>query len=261
MDIAEIINGYYSNYNEDARLTSRYGAIEFFTTLRYIEKYLKPGMHVLEIGAGTGRYSHTLARLDYAVDAVELVAHNIEIFKANTQPGENISITQGNALNLSDFADETYDITLVLGPMYHLYTPEDERQAITEALRVTKTGGIVFVAYVMTDLALVNVMCNGTIKEIIKSGAVDTETFTAKLIPSEIFAPRRKEDIDVIMNGFDVERLHFVSTDGITGVIRQSILDMDEETYELYVKYHLTVCERPDLVGFASHTLDVFKKL
>ena len=76
---------------------------------------------MLEVGAGTGRYSHALARLGYTVDAVELVAHNIEVFRRNTQPGEAVTIMQGNALNLSAFADGTYDITLLLGPLYHLY--------------------------------------------------------------------------------------------------------------------------------------------
>lgn len=64
---------HYSSYNEDARLVSKHGSVEFLTTMHYIEKYIKPGDRVLEIGAGTGRYSHTLARQGYAVDAVELV--------------------------------------------------------------------------------------------------------------------------------------------------------------------------------------------
>lgn len=79
--------------------------------MRYIEKYLKSGDHILEIGAGTGRYSHALARQGYVVDAIELVEHNIEIFQKNTQADENISIVQGNALDLSVFPNDKYDIT------------------------------------------------------------------------------------------------------------------------------------------------------
>ena len=56
------------------------------TTMRYIDKYIKPGDRVLEIGAETGRYSHALARQGYAVDAVELVEHNIEIFRTISSP-------------------------------------------------------------------------------------------------------------------------------------------------------------------------------
>ena len=66
----------------------------------------------------------------------------IEIFKQNTIPGETITITQGNATDLSMFADDTYDITLLLGPMYHLFTTEDKLKALSEAIRVTKKNGI-----------------------------------------------------------------------------------------------------------------------
>ena len=125
METQNILNQFYENYDEDNRLSSRYGMVEYLTTMRYIEKYLRPGMRILEIGAATGRYSHALAQKGYRVDAVELMEHNIEIFKQNTKPGESITITQGNAKDLSAFPDDTYDMTLILGPMYHLFTEED----------------------------------------------------------------------------------------------------------------------------------------
>lgn len=113
-------------------------------------------MRVLEIGAATGRYRHTLAQKSYQVDAVELIEHNIEIFKQKTLPGESIIITQGNAMVLSAFADDTYDITLLLGLMCYLFTTEDKLKALSEAIRVTKKGGIVFAAYCMGDASVLS---------------------------------------------------------------------------------------------------------
>ena len=120
---------YYSSYDESGRLETKHGMVEFLTTMRYIEKYIREGDSVLEIGAATGGYSHALARRGYTVDAVELVEHNIEIFRQNTLPDEKITVTQGNALDLSAFPDGKYDITLLLGPLYHLYNDEDRRQS------------------------------------------------------------------------------------------------------------------------------------
>ena len=97
METLQALTQFYNNYDEEGRLLSKHGQVEFLTTMRYIEKYLRPGMRVLEIGSATGRYSHTLARQGYRVDAVELVQHNIDIFETLTQPGEDISIRQGNA--------------------------------------------------------------------------------------------------------------------------------------------------------------------
>ena len=81
METLQLLSQYYSSYDEDGRLDSRRGQVEYLTTLRYIEKYLRPGMRILEIGAATGRYSHHFARQGYTVDAVELVAHNMRSSK------------------------------------------------------------------------------------------------------------------------------------------------------------------------------------
>lgn len=130
MEENRYLSNYYENYDENSRLVSKHGMVEYITTMKYVEKYLGPGMQIIEIGAATGRYSHALARMGYHVDAVELVEHNIEIFKQNTLDGENITVTQGNAVDLSAFESETYDITLLLGPMYHLYNTEDKHKII-----------------------------------------------------------------------------------------------------------------------------------
>ena len=103
----EYLNNYYFQHDESGRLQSKHGMVEYLTTMRYLSKYLQPGMRIIEIGAATGRYSHALARQGYRVDAVELIDHNIEIFKNNTSDGEDITVTQGNALDLSDFNIET----------------------------------------------------------------------------------------------------------------------------------------------------------
>ena len=139
MEANQYLNDFYNHYDEDSRLLFQHGSVEFLTTMRYIEKYLKHGDKVLEIGAGTGRYSHALARRGHPVDAVELVAHNIEVFRQNTRPGESVTIAQGNALDLSAFADNAYDVTLLLGPLYHLYTQDDKRRALREATAETTT--------------------------------------------------------------------------------------------------------------------------
>lgn len=90
MKINQHLVDFYNNYDEDCRLEPKHGTVEFLTTMIYIEKYLKPGNRVLEIGAGTGKYSHALARQGYTVDAVELIEHNIELFRKNTLADENI---------------------------------------------------------------------------------------------------------------------------------------------------------------------------
>lgn len=261
MEAFDYLNAYYGNYDEDGRLLSQHGQVEFLTTMRYIQRYLQPGMRILEIGAGTGRYAHALARLGFAVDAVELIPHNIEMFQSNTLPGENISIRQGNALDLAGIANDTYGMTLVLGPMYHLYVMEDQLLALREALRVTKTGGILFVAYCVSDASVIDHgFKKGFAAQLIEKKMMDPDTFQTFSTPADVFELYRKEDIDTLMEHFQVTRLHYVATDLMTNHMREAVDAMDENMFALYLRYHFSVCERADMVGITHHSLDVFRK-
>ena len=258
----EYLKKFYMNYDEDSRLTSKHGIIEYVTTIKYIDKYLSPGMRILEIGAATGRYSHALAQRGFQVDAVELLEHNIDLFKKNIKDGEPVTITQGNATDLCEFENDKYDITLLLGPMYHLFTYEDKIKALSEAIRVTKKDGIIYVAYCMGDASVLSYgFVRGEIHDIIEKCMLNTDTFDTFSNPWDIFELYRKEDIDELRSHFNVEQLHYVATDGYTNHIREVVDRMDEKTYELYLKYHLSVCERLDMTGYSHHTLDIFKKL
>lgn len=261
MNAFDSLLNYYSNYDENSRLTSRHGSVEFLTTLRYAEKYLKSGDKILEIGAGTGRYSHYFARKGYEVDAVELMPCNIEVFNANTEAGERIKITQGNATDLCFIPDNTYDVTLLLGPMYHLFTEDDQKAALQEAIRVTKQGGVIFVAYCMND-ATVMQFCflrQGLLNEHYKN-LVDPETFKCHSNPEDIFVMMRTEEIDGLMQDLEVKRLHRVGTDMLTNYFRPQIDEMPDELFDEYLKYHFAICERADMVGNTNHLLDVLRK-
>lgn len=262
METKEFLTAYYSNYDEDSRLCSKHGRVEFLTTMRYIEKYLKPCMRILEIGAATGRYSHALAQKGYRVDAVELVEHNIGQFKKRTQPGEQVTICQGDARNLHMLESNTYEVTLLLGPMYHLFTEEDQRQALAEAIRVTKPGGVIFAAYCGNEATMVQYCFGRGMLRVKKyQDLVDPVTFKASSDPAELFELYRKEDIDALMADFAVQRLHYVGTDMATNYMRAVIDEMEDELYDMYLRYHFAICERSDLVGASHHILDVFRKL
>lgn len=261
MNAADYLNQYYEGYDEDGRLLSRYGQVEFETTMRYIRRYLAEGARIIEIGAGTGRYSHALAREGYAVDAVELVQHNIDQFVVNTAEGENITIRQGSACDLSAFANDTYDVTLLLGPMYHLFTEAEKVQALSEAIRVTKKGGVIFVAYCMADASILQFgFMKGNVHALLAKGLLDPVTFRASSTPAELFELHRAEDIAALRSRFDVEPLHFVAAGGYANHMRETVAGMDDATFDLYLRYHFTTCERADMIGLSHHTLDIFRK-
>ena len=255
------LNQFYENYDEEGRLLSRAGNVEFVTTMHFIDKYLTPGARILEVGAATGRYSHSLARRGYRVDAVEYVQHNIDIFNSLTTPDEDVTIRRGDARDLSFFEDNTFDLTLVLGPMYHLFEEEDRRQALREAVRVTKTGGVIFAAYCMLDASI---LCYGFARnelcELIREDRIDLTDFSQIHSRLDYFCLDRKESIDALREGLGVTQLHFVAAEGYAKHMDAALTDMDQETYRLFLRYHLATCERPDMVGISHHTIDIFRK-
>ena len=264
MEIKELLTQYYSAYDEDSRLVHyRRGILEYETTMRYIHKYLRPGDKILEIGAGTGRYSLALAREGYDVTAVELVEHNLDILRGKITPDMAIRAMQGNALDLGMLVDESFDLTLSLGPMYHLYDLGDKGQAMQEAVRVTKSGGILMTAYCIVDGSIVEyVFKQDHLQEVLDDGMLDPETFATYSGPQAqyLFEMVRKSDVDALMDGFDTQRLHYVATDGLSYFMRRDLEEMAPDTFQMFLKYHLAVCENPDLVGATAHSLDIQRK-
>ena len=257
----EILNDFYTNScDEDIRLIrEKHSRVEFITTTRYIEKYLKEGDRILEVGAGTGRYSINYAEKGYRVNAIEFVKHNVDILKTKIRQGMDIVAQQGDALDLSRFEDNTFDVTLVLGPLYHLYNENDQMQAIKEAIRVTKKGGIIAIAYLTSDSIMIDWALDG---HLIDGQDKDFDD-NFKMINYEegVFAAFYIEEFKNIMKNFNIELLHNVATDGMTHHIKDKIDNLTDEEFEVWIKYHLSTCEREDLQGYSNHMLYICRKI
>lgn len=252
----------YDKGNEDIRLTrSRHGQLEFFTTMEYIHKYLKTGNRVLEVGAGTGRYSISLAKEGYDVTSVELVKSNLKVLKENSKGIKNIKAYQGDALDLTRFEDDTFDMVLVLGPMYHLYFNTDQNRAIDEALRVCKENGIIMFAFIPIHNFIFSYGMKSTssVVETIKENF--TEDFKSRQFPEQGFTGFEIADFKKLFKSKNFKPLHMVSTDSIVDIEEdRNGFSMTDEDFELFKKYHLATCENPTMQGLSSHLLYVGRK-
>ncbi len=250
---------YYNKFCEEKRLGRRHGQVEFTVSMHYIHKYLA-GMEqpkILDVGAGTGRYSVRLAQEGYDVTAVELVKYNLGILKSK---GSSVKAYQGNALRLSRFADETFDMTLLFGPMYHLHTAKDKVQALSEARRVTKTGGYILVAYCMNEYGvLMYGFRDGNVRACLKDGRL-AEGFQCKAGAQDLYDYIRLEEIGQINQAANLRRIQIIAPDGPANYMRQELNAMDDETFALFIQYQLATCERQDLIGASAHTVDILQK-
>lgn len=251
---------YYNKFCEDKRLTRRHGQVEYITSMKYIHEYLedKKNKKILDIGAGTGRYSISLADEGYDVTAVELINYNLGILKSKKR---NVKAFNGNALNLSRFDDNSFDMALVFGPMYHLFKFDDKVQALNEAKRVTKKGGYILVAYCMNEYSIITYAFKKNFaRQCLKDGKIDNN-FHCICNEKDLYDYVRLEDIDRFNKAAGLKRIKIIAADGPANYMRTVLNSMDEETFKIFMEYHLATCERPELLGASAHTLDILQNL
>ena len=254
----DLLEKYYNKFNEDKRLLSRHGQVEFFVAMEYIKKFIgdRENLDIIDIGAGTGRYSVALAELGHNLTAVELVNKNVSQIKLKSK---NIVAKQGNALNLK-FKDESFDIALLFGPTYHLFTHEDKLKAINEAKRVLRKNGILLIMYLTNEYAFITyAIKEGNLQKVLKENKLDAN-FNCTTIEDDLYSYVRLEEINKLKDDAGMTRLQIIGVDGATDYIRPYINKLSEADFEIYKKYQLSICERPELLGASSHIMDILQK-
>ena len=262
------IEQYYNKFNEEKRLDRRHGRVEFVTSMKYIHRCLDEiarqsgrtaeQIMIMDVGAGTGKYSVALSEEGYDVTAVELVRHNLGLLKAKKS---TVKAYQGNAMKLSRFADETFDLTLLFGPLYHLHAREDKLKALSEAKRITKKGGFILAAYIMNEYSVISyAFKERNIIRALSEGMLD-EHFHCTDKANPLYSFMRLEDIEELNKKAGLDRVQIIAADGAANYMRREMNALTEEEFEHFIEYHLSTCERMDLMGATSHTVDILRKI
>ncbi len=250
------IEKHYNKHPEDLRLLRRHGIVEFETTMHHLHRFLRPGMRLLDIGAGTGRYTSALMAEGYEVKAVELVRRNIDVFLKREPTAD---VVQGDARHMPFLSDGWADATLLLGPLYHLIGDDGKLEALAEAKRVTKPGGLIFVAYLLNEYSILTYCFDeDRIGGLMQRGVVDAD-FHIQALADELYDYVRLADIDRLDRLARLERVTIFSPDGPADYMRTQLNRMSDDTFARFLDYQKRVSERPDLMGAGSHVVDVVR--
>lgn len=252
----EQISKLYEIFNEDTRLNqSKSSRVEFLTTVKYIEKYLKSGDKILDIGAGAGEYSLYFANKGYEVNALELTDSNIISFKKKLHSDMKIDLIQGNAMDLSNYKDNAFDVVLLLGPLYHLHNEADRQKCIAEAKRVCTPNGRIFFAFISNDMVILTELMYSS--DFFIKNSYDHETFKLEDFPFVFFTVDKCREI---LSDGGINILSEIASDGLSELMHEKINAMDDISYEQYLKYHFYCCEKPELLGRSNHLLFIGRK-
>lgn len=262
MKRTEILNEFYNSYCEENRLEkSRHGQLEYLVTMHCIHKFLKPGDRLLEIGAGTGRYSVALAKEGYRVSSVELVNSNLDALKKNAGGLRNLEAYQGDAVDLGLFDDDSFDVTLSLGPMYHLYEASDRHKALDEAIRVTKPGGAILFAFLSVHAIMcTNYLYRGrpTVHGLEENFDRD---YNVKHFKEQLFTGYDIQEFEAMFHNKPVDHITTAAVDNVLEVAEdRADFYMSDADFKAFADYQLHICEKREMLGNSSHLLYICEK-
>lgn len=258
---------YYNQFDEWGRLERE--PLEFMVNWHYIRRFLPDSGHILDNGAGPGKYAIELAKYGYDVTLTDLTPRLVEMAR---DKAVELRLTErfkgfytANASDLNRFAAEQFDASLMLGPLYHLQQLDDRSRAVEELYRVTKSGGVVFVAFMtrirhlMTSLAYPqswrpNDNIDG-IQTFLETGVFnhsDEGRFTGAYCYNI-------EDIKPFMEVHGFESVKLIGSSSIAGSLKQDQFDYwrscGAEEYEKVMDLIYKSAENVNMLGASSHLL------
>jgi len=230
--------------------------MEYKYTKKILDRYISKEHTILEIGCGTGYYGVYLADKCKQYTGVDITPGNIEILKEKIKNNglSTINAVVGDATDLNDFKDDSYDIILTFGPIYHL--PPNERELVfAESKRLCKDNGIIMFAYINK----IGVYITGCLnqaeqypnqqknKSLLKDGIDDTR--------DNIYWFTMPEDMEITAQKFGLSVIENLGVDFTLTPEMYSKSDREKEWAEITD----FLCQSKSCTGFANHAVMICK--
>lgn len=266
IDSIEKVQSYYdaSVEKEWNRLEKYY--FEFEINKRYIDRYVKPGDRVLDVGGGPGRYSLHLASRGADVILLDLSPENV-LFAKNKAEEQNLSIETicADARLLDEKVEGMFDAILLMGPLYHLTKERDRIRTVEACLKKLKPGGMLYIAFISMIAGMIYA-ARSVPESILWEGE---DIFYEKMIAEDDFAGAAfthaffitPKHVLPFMAQFPVKMLHFVGSEGICAPFNDRIVEQPPEVKDKWLALSLALCEREEFRSFAEHLLYVGQKM
>ena len=238
---------------------------EFLLTCRMLDRYIKPGDKILDIGGGPGRYSFYFAEKGCDVTLVDLSSENINFAsKHAAEQGLQVHAVCGDARKITDLVQGQFDHVLLMGPLYHLLEDLDRSRAVDAALQLLKTGGVLFAAFISMSGGLVF-----GLRDVPEQFAnPDEERFLVPLVEGRSYGGAaftqaffiNQNEIVPFMNRFPLEKLHLFGQESVLAPNVHTFVEQPQEVKEAMLDVAEKLCEKEEYLSWSEHLMYVGRK-
>ena len=219
----EVVN-YYENYREEDRITTNNARrIEFLTTIYKFDKLLKGNLKILDCAAGTGAYAFYLADKGHNLTATDITPRHIKIINEQLK-------------------DRTYS----MGPFYHLTDDMSRNKCLSESIRVLKKGGYLITAYIQ-DYILIRCLLCQLLHDNPK--CFWTDTYYSSY-----------DEMQKLYKDNGIECIDQFAQDGLAPLFHNRVDQWNNEQFEIWLKYHLSVCSEKSIIDMSNHVIIIGRK-
>ncbi len=243
------------------------GTIEYCITARMLERTIRPGESVLDIGGGPGRYSLWLAEKGCKAALFDLSSGNVAFASRKTiQMGLPLQTICGNALDETLYPEGRFDHVLVMGPMYHLFQEKDRRKVIENALKHLKSGGKIYIAFINLMAGLyyyLDEWPEGFEEELKLGNEFGECVLEYRSWQGKAFTEARFDTLSDILHFTDslgLKKVTIFGQESFLGAHVTKVEALAEPHRSLWIDYACGVCERPEYLAMSSHIMYVGEK-
>lgn len=239
---------------------------EFILTAKMMDRYIKTGDKILDIGGGPGRYSIYYAKKGCDVTLVDLSSENVKFaLKKSKEMNVIIKAITGDAREVNKFIKGEFDHIFVMGPMYHLLDEKDRIKALNEAITLLKKGGLIYVSFILMFSGMIYGMKYAPelllleTEKIYIDSVLNSKSYSGDAFTKAFFI--NQKDIIPFMNKFHLEKKHLFGQESILSPCEEIMLNQPHEVIDKWIEVAEQLCEKDELLSYSEHAMYIGQKI
>ncbi len=265
-DSRDIIRNFYDQNSQQEWDRLDRHPYEFAITTHMMDRYIKAGDSILDIGGGPGRYSLHYLEKGNPVTLTDLSQGNIDFAMRLASERElPLRSLACDALLIQEYVEDKFDHVFLMGPLYHLLDEAERIQAVKSAMAMLKPNGILYASFLLMFSGIIYFLREAPEQVVQPSEKVWLDAVRQQISwGGNAFTRAFFIDQDKVlpfMQQFDLELLHLFGQEGITSTHNYDLQMQPEEIQNAWINLSIDLCEIPKYLSHSEHAMVVARKL